>query len=161
VGKRKSAERYFKKRWKSQPPESVSDFGAYCVEEWLTGRNISTHYFYLGVDYLRSHGVKLGGRGGKDAMQTPRRISYESVDLAEKRLGADSYDLKRFQYSHALRSSELTRKERITLILYYQYGFTLKEIGDLFDLTGDSMGRYKESGEKKILQTERETGGKK
>lgn len=57
------------------------------------------------------------------------RLDPEAGGLAQ--LGSDSAQLRRFEESSLLRDRRLQERERIVLILYYEWGFRLKEIGDL------------------------------
>lgn len=131
IEERKKIEAFFRKRWRGISDEEISDFGAYCVEQWLNGRSPKTSYEYLGIDYLRSFAHRYGTRGSSDMLSRPPglRVYSETGDVPQ--LGADSFELRRFNESSALRDRRLSERERIVLILHYEWGFTLKEIGDL------------------------------
>lgn len=115
--------------------DDVSDFGAYCVEMWLGGRNTKTSYYHLGVDYLRSFAHRTGARGACDLLSQPTRVTLGPEADVELRLGQHSPELGRFIESSALRDRRLSERERIILILYYEWQFNLKEIGDLFSVS--------------------------
>lgn len=131
VSLREKAEMYFKKRWRQFNEETVSDFGAYCVEQWLTGRHTATSFKYLGVDYLRSFTGGDGIRGSSDALSRLSRFTDDTESSGLAQHGSDSVELRRFDESSLLRDRRLSERERVVLILYYEWGFDLKEIGDL------------------------------
>jgi predicted DNA-binding protein YlxM (UPF0122 family) len=134
IKKRSQAEAVYRSKWPSRD-QDVSDFGAYCVEQWLTGRHPETSYYFLGVDYLRSHAYRTGVRGSSDVLSQPTRISLYSEAGGHVQHGTDSFELGRFVESSALRDRRLSERERICLILYYEWKFDLKEIADLFSVS--------------------------
>lgn len=133
--KREQAEAYFRKIWPRLPPEDVSDFGAYCVEKWLSGRSTSTSYSHLGVDYLRKFKNRYGARGSSDLMAQPTRIKYDPTVGGLIQLGSDSFELRRFDESSLLRDRRLGQNERAILILLYEWELTEKEVGDVFGVS--------------------------
>lgn len=132
--KKEQAEAYFKSRWRGIE-EHISDFGQYCVEQWLSGRNPKTSYEYLGIDYLRSFAHRYGARGSSDMLSRPPglRMDPEAGGLAQ--FGADSVELGRFNESSLLRDPRIPQRQRIVLILYYEWGFNLKDIGDVMGVS--------------------------
>lgn len=132
---RDKAEKFFRKRWSKQSHESVSDFGAYCVEQWLSGRHIETSWEYLSVDYLRKFGLKYKERGSSDMLSQVATVHLEDAPSVSARYGDHSKDLDRFENSEALRDKRLPRAHRVIFILFYEWGFTLREIADLFGVS--------------------------
>jgi hypothetical protein len=134
VKKKRQAEAFFQKRWKGQD-QHVSDFGAYCVEQWLSGRNPGTSYEYLGIDYLRSFAHRYGTRGSSDMLSRPPGLRVYSETGGLPQLGANSVELRRFEESSLLRDRRLSQRHRIHLILYYEWQFDLKELGDVLGVS--------------------------
>ncbi len=130
--KREQAEAFFRSRYPRETERHLSDFGAYCVEQWLTGRDPRTSYHFLAVDFLRSFAHRTRPCGDSSLDRSPGRISLFPEADVELRLGGDSAELGRFVESSSLRDPRLPERSRIVLILYYEWGFNLKEIGDLF-----------------------------
>lgn len=62
--------------------------------------------------------------------------------VEEHRIGRSSEDLKRFDESHLLRDPRLSKAHRMTLILYYEWGFDLKEIGDVMGVTESRASQF-------------------
>lgn len=129
--KRTQAQAYFKKHWKNQNRENISDFGAYCVDQWLSGRNIKTNWNFLAIDFLRQFSYRNGIRGSSDIMCSTKRVKFDY----EQAIGTDSAELKRFIESSLLRDKRLSKSDRMVLILYYEWGFSLKEIGDVIGVS--------------------------
>lgn len=135
VKKKGQAEGVFRKKWPQQAKDHVSDFGAYCVEQWLTGRHPETSYVYLGIDYLRSFAHRTRACGDPSIDRSPGRLRFGPEADVDFGLGRDSVELGRFIESSALRDRRLPRRDRVILILYFQWEFTLGEIGDLFSMS--------------------------
>ena len=129
--KQKKAEAYFRKHWPKMSAEDVSDFGTYCVEKWLSNRRTKASFSQLGIDFLREFALRTGTRGSSDLMSQPTRVKDDPTSSGFSQLSAHSTQLRRFDESSLLRDRRLSREERIILILHYEWGFSLKEIGDL------------------------------
>lgn len=134
INKRKKVEAYFKKKY-NQNEETVSDFGAYCVEQWLSGRHPETSFQYLAIDFLRQFAYRSGTRGSSDLMSQPTRRAYDTEAGGPIQFGADSAELRRYDESSLLYVGKIPIKRRIILILYYEWGFNLKEIGYLLGVS--------------------------
>lgn len=111
--------------------EHVSEFGAYCVEQWLTGRHPQTAREFLAIDYLRSFANCTRNGRVRFHGSSRGRVSLGPKADVELGLGKNSFELGRFIESSALRDPRLSQRERIVLILSYEWGFSLKEIGDV------------------------------
>lgn len=102
---------------------------------WLSGRHPQTSYKYLGIDFLRKFGYSTGAHISSDLMSQPTR-DLSDTPLGEfHKLASDSYELRRYDESSLLRDKRLSQKQRIVLILYYEWGFNLKEIGDVLGVS--------------------------
>lgn len=130
-----SAEAYFKKAYPKLCEEHLSDFGAYCVEQWLSGRDPRTSREFLAIDYLRSFANCTRNGRLRFHASTAGAIPFGPETDVDERLGRDSHELGRFIESSALRDRRLSQKQRIVLILYYEWGLDLKEIGDVMGVS--------------------------
>jgi DNA-binding transcriptional MerR regulator len=74
---------------------------------------------------------RFGTRGSSDLLSQPTRVKANADFDPIDQLGSDSAELGRFIESSALRDRRLSERDRIILILTYEWGFNLKEIGDL------------------------------
>lgn len=131
IKQREKAEAYFRRHYPREVEKHLSDFGAYCVEQWLTGRHPRTSYHYLAADFLRSFAHRTRPCGDSSLDRSPGRLWFGPEADVELGLGRDSAELGRFIESSALRDPRLSERSRIILILFYEWGFNLKEIGDL------------------------------
>lgn len=100
----------------------------------------------LGIDFLRKFGVKLDRRGSCDLLSQPGLFELMPRDGLR-----DSAEIKSFIESYTLRDPKLTQIERAILILHFQWGFVLREIADVFNL---SEGRVSQM-LKEILRVEK------
>ncbi len=135
IKRKLSVEKYFLKTFPHQS-DHCSDFGSWCVEQWLTHkREVRTEARLMAIDFLRTfshhHKDKTGHtRGSSDALN----VHATKVKKPEKcyTLGIDSRELNRFENKHLFRHSSLSSLGRAYLILHFEWGLSLKEIGDVF-----------------------------
>lgn len=135
--RRSLAENWFRKKARKHK-ENTEDFGAYCVEQWLSGRDSRTDLDWLRIDYLRKHLPKYGGRGSCDLSdQGNKRIQShrDEPGFVWEEIGNDSSELKRYFESSLLRHTSCPKQERAYLILYYEWGLKVKEIADVHGTT--------------------------
>lgn len=64
-------------------------------------------------------------------MSQPTRVKDDPTTSRHLQFGSDSIELGRFVESSLLRDRRLSERERIVLVLHYEWGFNLKEIGDV------------------------------
>lgn len=133
----KRASEILKNKFKHLRREDVEDFRQYCAEEYLKGRNLKTPFSHLYVDYFRIYGVsKKRRQNGKqvlssaDALNQPDNVSDDCL-LTE----FTKDNINAFIEAEDLRGHRADRIDRATLILHFEWGFKLKEIADLFDMT--------------------------
>lgn len=142
VKKRKQAEAYFKRNWGGYP-DHISDFGAYCVEQWLSNaRKQETWLGYMAIDYLRKSVPTSYAQDAivrqADLMLVGKKIKIETNgehDGFEIFFGKPSTEIESFINSTVFRKSGLSQIERCCMILYYQWGFRNLEIADCLGYT--------------------------
>lgn len=143
VEKAKQAKRYFGKRW-NKYKSYKEDFGSYCVEMWLTGRNIKTSFEYLGIDFLRAYVHSFNRGGPRDVVH--RLIREDNGSFIEKVHNKK----KRENRSYLFREKDLLTIERAILILYYEWGLTGNELSDCFGITECYVTKVRHKAEAKI-----------
>lgn len=127
-----AAQRFFRLQYSQVGFEEIEDFGSYCVEAWLSGkRKTSTPYKYMGIDYMRE-------RTGSRNLVKKTGVNIERV---KEDIGSDSKDLNRFIDSDMLRDARLPQLTRCILVLYYEWGFDLIEIGDLLGVNASRVSQ--------------------
>jgi hypothetical protein len=130
--RRARAESFFRHKWPRHADTHMSDFGAYCVERWLIGKDLKASYRNIGIDYLRIFGDRTGTRGSSDLMASMKTKRVKHLDSQH---GKNSFELDRFHDAEALRDPRLPQQDRMVLILYFEWEFNLKEIGDLLGIS--------------------------
>lgn len=154
---RKKAENYFKKRWPSKK-EFAEDFGSFCTIQWLEGKSEKTNFYRLGIDFLRSFTGGVGLRGSCDAFSRQSARSTDDKNGDTKELARVSRSIERFEHSSLLRDSRLTERERVILILYFEWGFTKKEISHVIGVVESRINKVfaeiLEAQKKRILSDE-------
>lgn len=139
----KRAENYFKKRWPSKR-DFAEDFGSYCAIKWCENKGKETNLYRLGIDFLRSFTSSHGQYGSRDALNQIDTKSIEDIKREKASLGKNSHSIERFDESSCLRDKRLSERERVMLILFFEWGFTKKEISHVFGIA--------ESRTNKVLQ---------
>lgn len=138
--RRKSAEKYFKRRyWKDYPPEMAEDFGSFVLEQEHGGRQtlLRNHAKEFDRENFRRLDKKGILRGSSDFMAQKTRAF--DTDKALRHIPDRRNDItNRFENAHCLRDKRLQTHERCILILHFEWGFTIKEIADVL---GGSDGR--------------------
>lgn len=132
----KKAEFYFQKRWPSKK-QYKEDFASFCALKWVQGKGLDTSLYRLGIDFLRTFTFGDGAHGisdvlGQDILQLDWALSA----------GSQSIELNRFINKDALRGDWLTERERTFLILFFEWGFTSKEIADVLGLSETRMSQF-------------------
>ena len=133
--KQKIATLLFQKWYPHLPKETISDFGAYCFEQWYSGRYFKTPVEWLAIDFLRKFENRVGTRGSSDVLACSDRISFDSNPGYAERYGRDSPELRGFDESSLLRDRRLSQIQRACLVLYFKWGLSEKEIADCFGFT--------------------------
>lgn len=139
----KRAENYFKKRWPSKR-DFAEDFGSYCAIRWCENKGKETNLYRLGIDFLRTFTESAGQRGSCDVLGQQSTRSLEHTKGSKSGLGSVSGAIARFDESSCLRDKRLSERERVMLILFFEWGFTKKEISHVFGIA--------ESRTNKVLQ---------
>lgn len=132
IEKKEKAQAFFLSKWPGLK-EHEDDFGHYCVTLWLSGEaHPEKHFFHLSVDYLRAHVKRVNGKGTQDLALSKLMSQFELDE--EEAPGIDSQALESFERADWIRSPGMDQKHRIVLILYFDWGFSLDEIGDVMGL---------------------------
>lgn len=135
IKRRGQAEAFFRRKHPRESPEQVADFGSYCVEQWLKGRDPRTAFVYLAVDFFRSpDGIGRASRGSDITKRRSRAADPEEGPSILESL-VDPGEPPGSPSSLAVVHRAISGQERAIWLLAYQYGFTLKEIGLLFGVT--------------------------
>lgn len=117
--------------------EIRSDFGSYCVEQWLSGRSPKTSYRFLAIDFMRNQAGT--DRSGDLLRQFNKQVgSGRTVELM--RLEHGSRDIERFENYSVLWNAGLNLRERWVMTLYYIWGYSFEEIGKLIGVS-ESMAK--------------------
>lgn len=116
------ARRYFRLKFPKYRDLS-EDFAQWCATKLLEGK-YQTHdgFFRMGLDYLRREYRHHNGR--------------LDLDKARKVSGEDQV----FNSEVAEASKHLESKDRAIFMLFYKWDFSNDEIGELFGMTGNSVG---------------------
>lgn len=139
---RAQAEAFFRTKFAQKPAEEVADFGSFCIEQWLKGRDAKTSFIYLAVDYFRSGESGSRSRRGSDVTQrAPRAKDPQEGPTTLDRL-VDPRELPGGSSSFAFVRGKLSGKERAVWLLAFEYGFNLKEIGYLFGVTESRVSQW-------------------
>ena len=113
------AQRYFRKFYSFLGEQEAEDFGSWCLESWLKGRDIRTDLKFMAVDYRRANKGKL--KQVKDSEEELEKIpSVSSVAAFEAYVDANAQSINERKYA--------------MLALKEQYGLQLKEIAAVFRL---------------------------
>lgn len=154
---RKKAENYFKKRWPSKK-EFAEDFGSFCTIQWLEGKREKTNLYRMAIDYLRTFSSSGDAHGSFDILSQRTTKSIESTEVRKRGLGANSSAITRFEAASLLRDGRLNERERIILILYFEWGFTKKEISHVIGVVESRINKIfdeiLEAQKKRILSDE-------
>jgi|CXWL01.1.fsa_nt_gi DNA-directed RNA polymerase specialized sigma24 family protein len=94
----------------------------------LEGRHKRATISQAVIDYMR----RESGRKGSINYNNKKIVEYkDTIALTNNKLDVDSYI-----------SSNFTKEQRISFILYYKWGFTLKEISDVIGVSAKQVFKY-------------------
>lgn len=155
--KKNKAQGWIKKRYPHLSIEDAEDFGAYCVDVWLSGGE-KRDWRHVAIDYLRKHGHRTGSRGNSDAMGSLARKRLEEVDEeSEREIEQYPVQSRRPDESHSFRYSGLESRLRVVLVLMYEWGFTELEIGHCLGVSESRVAQMHHAAlrvQRKVLQAE-------
>lgn len=155
--KKNQAQGWIRKRYPHLSIEDCEDFGAYCVDVWLSGGE-KRDWRYIAIDYLRKHGHRTGSRGSSDAMGSIARKRLKEFD-AETETEIEQYPSqpRRPDESHSFRYRGLESRLRVVLVLMYEWGFTELEIGHCLGVSESRVAQMHHAAlrtQRKVLQAE-------
>ena len=125
--KQKLAKNWVKKKYPHISDQTAEDFSSYYIEVWLTGGG-KRDFRWIAIDFFRQHGDRLGARGTGDAMGSLDR-RYKTDEETEDPIEQFESQSRRPDESHLLCYRQLNSTLRAVMVLTYEWGFTLKEIG--------------------------------
>lgn len=126
---------YFFKLKRPGHREWAEDFGQFCVEKWLSGRCPYTSFEFLIIDYLRQYFIRDPKRR-KKAKAEEELLS--KIPLEKHKVFAPESIPTLFEEAFFKRY-RMKERERSFVILFYEYGLTLKECGRVFGITESGM----------------------
>lgn len=128
VKERYRLEKYAKLRF-GLSVEQAEDVGSYYVEEVLQGRETKSFKYFV-IEYLRKYEFSSGNRQGRDLLNRQQKTSDETI--LDRQVGSSLLD--RIDASVVYR--ETPHRESVAILkLYYKWGLTLDEIGDIYGYT--------------------------
>ncbi len=109
----------------------AEDFASWCVIKWLTGeRTLDNKFNRQAIDFLRQYGIYIRNPTGgykTDAM-------FHKIDSEVSGIPEPVAPEPVRHTTHWIRDASLSQLRRAQLILYYEWGFTEREIGDVFGM---------------------------
>lgn len=134
----------------------AEDIASHIMLKKLDGGGQKQNVYYSVIDYLRTHG--LGTRRGE-----PRKSYFplsdndgeETADVimalsyGNRTTSRDVRD-SLADFEKTIELCKLRKEDRAVLVLYYVYGFELKEIGIAFGISESAISQWKTSLEEKI-----------
>lgn len=121
----------FLRAYPQKSKEESEDFGSFCVERWMRGRD--PLFKYLATDFFRSS--ESLSNSGRNTELTKRQRPVKEPTEGEKTIDVlpdDSIATKPY-LSSDFKGWE--KWERAVWILYFEYGYCQKEIGYMFGVT--------------------------
>ncbi len=125
--KQKLAKNWIKKKYPHISEQQAEDFSSYYIEVCLTGGD-KRDLGWIATDFFRQYGDRLGARGTSDAMGSLAR-RYETDEETEDPIEQFESQSRRPDEPRLLCYRKLNTKQRLIMVLTYEWGFTLKEIG--------------------------------
>lgn len=142
------------------PNEQIEDMAAHVQMTWLEGKRLETKYIYLAIDFLRKHGKRIGQKAkiskygkAKDAYQN--HLDY----LDEVKEDQSGWDVKGVTYEKSLGGDEkisevflnnLKNLDRAVIILFYVWGLSMREIGEVFGVSESRVSQRHANAMKQI-----------
>lgn len=136
----------------------AEDMASHILLRRLDGGGKKQNIYYAVIDYLRTN--SLGTRRG-EPKKTFFELSHEdgeenaevtmALQFTNKTISREYRD-SLSDFEKTIEACELKKDERALIVLYYVYGFDLREIGGIFGVTESAMSIRKSVIESKIKE---------
>jgi DNA-directed RNA polymerase specialized sigma subunit len=118
--------------------------------EWIRGGEIRSNFLWMRSDFFREYGRKFKhdkrGLPSRDIMRLSRRQYEDDQFKLSEVLQGPSQGIEEFEVGVQLRDPRLGEKYRTILILRFEWGLNLKEIGDVLGVTESRVSKlFKEA----------------
>lgn len=128
--------------------QDIDDVTQYILTKWLSGVRHNSTIDYLVIDYLR----ESSGRKGNKTYETKRNLSIP-LSLDELKSVAVDPETCVVAIADVISTYVSDQRSRIIAKLYYVWGFSLREIGDLFEITESRVCMIIKKIERDIIQS--------
>ena len=127
------AKNYFKRHIHALTPEDAEDFAAYYILDAIERKGYTRPLKFVVLDYVaQTHMYGCKASHGYRLKDVKERVDIPSFKELENHLSINPDDLDRFINLSMILEANFDKQTRAAMILYFHWGFTLEEIGQLY-----------------------------